>query len=73
MLTRRMRKLKLKISVNVLRKSRKILKNSKESNMKASLRINRELVILELISTELRIIILKLKSYKFLMLKSNSN
>jgi hypothetical protein len=50
---------------NVLKKSRKISKNSKENNMKASLRTNKELVILELTSTELRIITLKLKNYKF--------
>jgi hypothetical protein len=48
-----------------LNKLRKISKNSKGNNMKASLRTNRELVILELTSTELRIITLKLKNYKF--------
>jgi len=56
-----------------LRKLRKILKNSKDSNIKASLRINRKLVISEPTNTELKIIILKLRSYKLLTLKSNSN
>ena len=64
MLIRRMKNWKQKKLANALRKSRKISKNSKENNMKASLRINRKLVILEPTSIELRIITLKLKSYK---------
>ena len=64
MLIRRMKNWKQKKLANALRKSRKISKNSKGSNMKASLRINRKLVILEPTSIELRIITLKLKSYK---------
>jgi len=68
-----MRSWKQRKLVNALKKSRKTSRNSKENNMQASLRINRELVILELTSTELRIITLKLKSYKFLTSKSNLN
>ena len=73
MLTQRMRRWKPRKFANALRKWRNLWRNSKENNIKASLRINRVLVILKPTSTELRIIILKLKSCKFSTLRSNLN
>lgn len=65
---RRMKKSKLS---NVLRNLRNLSEDSKENNIRNSLRINRKLVTLKPISIELRIIILKPRNYKFRTSESN--